>query len=264
MLFTWAAAAGTPALLVTSFLPGTRADLLLPRLVGEQRARLGTALGRLAADLGGMPLLRRGPFLDGDLAIGVFPGPDDLPGWVAAHLGAFTHWSERQRTGLRRVAGSAQALLDGVTRACLVHSDFNPKNLLVDPETLEVTGLVDWEFARMADPLLAWALPLELPVDALAFVIAHEMAHHDLLHFSPAMVSTTWLGHQARLESQADALGLRLMLAAGFDGKGALEALDPAAWGPEPVRPAWKPWREHPPMPERHQAIQALLGGVAA
>ena len=145
-------AAGTPALLVTSFLPGTRADLLLPRLVGEQRARLGTALGRLAADLGGMPLLRRGPFLDGDLAIGVFPGPDDLPGWVAAHLGAFTHWSERQRTGLRRVAGSAQALLDGVTRACLVHSDFNLKNLLVDPETLEVTGLVDWEFAHAGHP----------------------------------------------------------------------------------------------------------------
>ena len=137
--------------------------------------------------------------------------------------------------------------------------DGPPKNALVvwAPSYAAITKRGPWVYVSSG-------LAERLSDDALAFVIAHEMAHHDLLHFSPAMVSTTWLGHQARLESQADALGLRLMLAAGFDGKGALEALDPAAWGPEPVRPAWKPWREHPPMPERHQAIQALLRGVAA
>ena len=37
-------------------------------------------------------------------------------------------------------------------RCCLVHSDFNPKNLLVDPDTLEVTGLLDWEFAHAGHP----------------------------------------------------------------------------------------------------------------
>jgi aminoglycoside phosphotransferase (APT) family kinase protein len=39
-----------------------------------------------------------------------------------------------------------------VTRTCLVHSDLNPKNLLVDPETLEVTGVLDWEFAHAGGP----------------------------------------------------------------------------------------------------------------
>ena len=145
-------AVDAPALLVTSFLAGTRAELLLPTLAGERRARLGGALGRLVADLGGMPMLRRGPFLDGDLRIGEFPGPDDLPGWVETHLEGFAHWRAGERAGLRQVAGAAQAQLDRVTRACLVHSDLNPKNVLVDPETLAVTGLVDWEFAHAGHP----------------------------------------------------------------------------------------------------------------
>ncbi|ADB30209.1 aminoglycoside phosphotransferase [Kribbella flavida DSM 17836] len=40
----------------------------------------------------------------------------------------------------------------------LVHGDFGPNNLLLDPETFAVTGVVDWEFAHYGDPLddLAW------------------------------------------------------------------------------------------------------------
>ena len=34
-----------------------------------------------------------------------------------------------------------------------MHSDLNPKNLLVDPDTLEVTGLLDWEFAHAGLPV---------------------------------------------------------------------------------------------------------------
>jgi aminoglycoside phosphotransferase (APT) family kinase protein len=34
----------------------------------------------------------------------------------------------------------------------LAHSDFNAKNLLVDPGTGDVTGLVDWEFAHAGTP----------------------------------------------------------------------------------------------------------------
>ncbi len=33
-----------------------------------------------------------------------------------------------------------------------MHSDLNPKNLLVDPDTLEVTGVLDWEFAHAGHP----------------------------------------------------------------------------------------------------------------
>ncbi len=146
-------AAGLPALLVTSFLPGVRADRLLPELDGAQLAELGARLGRILADLAGMPMLRAGPFVDGDLTVGSFaPDVDGLPAFVTCHEEALSHWSPVALEGLREVAVDAQALLDTVGRFCLVHSDVNPKNLLVDPDTLEVTGLLDWEFAHAGHP----------------------------------------------------------------------------------------------------------------
>jgi aminoglycoside phosphotransferase (APT) family kinase protein len=149
-------AADHPALLVTSFLPGVRGDLLLPDLDDRGLALLGGRLGRILADLAGMPMLRPGPFVDGDLTIGSFGAEgqsiDGLPDFVALHEHAFLHWSQAELEGLREVATDAQALLDTVGRICLVHSDVNPKNLLVDPETLDVTGLLDWEFAHAGHP----------------------------------------------------------------------------------------------------------------
>ena len=121
-----------PALLVTEWLPGTRADLLLPTLDDAGLARVGAAVGRVAAPLGGMPMLERGVFADGSLR--VEPFEVDLP----ASLGPL-----RER---------ALALLDEERRTCLVHSDLNPKNLLLDPETLEVTAVLDWEFAHAGHP----------------------------------------------------------------------------------------------------------------
>lgn len=111
-----------------------RGDLLLPELDVAGRRTLGARLGGLVADLGGMPQLRLGPFVDGELRIGEWDLPDLEPA-----LGP-------------PLAADAEALLDTVTRRVLVHSDLNPKNLLVDPDTLEVTGLVDWEFAHAGHP----------------------------------------------------------------------------------------------------------------
>ena len=54
------AAADRPGLLVTSFLPGQRGDLLLSELDDHAAAVLGAHLGELLADLAGMPTLRAG------------------------------------------------------------------------------------------------------------------------------------------------------------------------------------------------------------
>jgi len=42
--------------------------------------------------------------------------------------------------------------------SALVHGDFGPNNLLLDPETFAVTAVVDWEFAHYGDPVedIAW------------------------------------------------------------------------------------------------------------
>lgn len=144
------AAGDLPPLLVTSFLPGERADLVLPRLDDAGLATLGRNLGALLARLAAMPMLRAGMFVDSDLRIDPFVDADtDLTAWVAAHdLGL----EPGEQAGLDEVAEGAQADLDGVRRVSLVHSDLNPKNLLVDPDTLEVTGLVDWEYAHAGTP----------------------------------------------------------------------------------------------------------------
>jgi aminoglycoside phosphotransferase (APT) family kinase protein len=142
-----------PGLLVTEHLRGERGDLLLPRLDDAGLATLGTQVGLVLAALGGMPQLRPGAFVDDSLRVEPWPdAADGLPGWVEAHLEHLDGWSADEREGLRDVAADAQDLLDTVGRTCLVHSDLNPKNLLVDPGTLAVTGLVDWEYAHAGHP----------------------------------------------------------------------------------------------------------------
>jgi aminoglycoside phosphotransferase (APT) family kinase protein len=113
---------GTPGVLVTSLLPGERLDLVLPTLPAELRRVVGHNLGVLLARLAGMPMLRPGLFVDAALRTRPV-GVPDLVAWVAAH---------REDTAL---------------------ADFNPKNLLVEPETGTVTGLLDWEFAHAGPPV---------------------------------------------------------------------------------------------------------------
>ena len=146
-------ATGSPGLLVTTFLPGTRLDLLLPELDPGGRAEIGRACGAVAARLAQMPMPRPGLFVDGALRVEPLPGAD-LAEFVASRRDgtALAKWPEPDLEALLVVADRAQELLDRVPRTCLVHSDLNPKNLLVDPDTLEVTGVLDWEFAHAGGP----------------------------------------------------------------------------------------------------------------
>lgn len=139
-----------PGLLVTSRLPGERLDLRLPALDDEQRAVVGARLGTLVGRLGHMVQPRAGLFTDRDLV------PQELPAHLR-ELAAWVRWHEdRIGAGLAdqlvAVVEDAQDLLDEDRRSCLVHGDLNAKNLLVDPATLEVTGVVDWEFAHAGSP----------------------------------------------------------------------------------------------------------------
>ena len=147
--------AGTPGVMVTSYLDGQRLDLLLPDADDELRTTIGRNLAEMLARLSQMPMLRAGMFVDADLRIGAMPdGANDLVEWCGVHIegSALGEWSAKDRDLLLRVADRAQSLDDTVDRVCLVHSDFNTKNLLVDPDTGAVTGLLDWEFAHAGSP----------------------------------------------------------------------------------------------------------------
>lgn len=141
-----------PGLLVTSRLPGERLDAVLPGLDRADRLRVGAALGTLVGRLGHMALPRPGVFADRELVIAPMPPhAGELPAWVEHHAGGLG-LSEAELADLWAVADRAQVLLDRTDRCRLVHSDLNPRNVLVDPELLAVTGLVDWEFAHAGSP----------------------------------------------------------------------------------------------------------------
>jgi aminoglycoside phosphotransferase (APT) family kinase protein len=147
-------AAGTPGALVTSFLPGARLDACWPDLGPELQARVGRNLGVILGQLAQMPMVQAGTFVNADLRIEPWPEAPDVRAWVRHQRAssALADWPDDLYEGLCAVAATAQGLLDTVDRACLVHSDFNPKNLLIDRSDGTVTGLLDWEFAHAGMP----------------------------------------------------------------------------------------------------------------
>ena len=134
-----------PPYLLTERLPGVNLQVFLDTATDDQRRTAGTQLGEVLARLSGMPFLQAGMFRGGELAVEPF-GLGDLTEYVGGldlELG----------DGFAAVIDEAEELLaGGADRVCLVHSDFNPKNLLVDPQTARITGLIDWEFAHAGSP----------------------------------------------------------------------------------------------------------------
>ena len=140
-----------PPYVLTERLPGVNLEKYLESAGDDERRKVGEQLGDLLVRLSGMPFLDFGEFRGRELTIEPFDA------------GGLTQWFNKyvEDLGLTRdQADSMESVLDraedlaatGVDRACLVHSDFNPKNLLVDPESAEITGLIDWEFAHAGSP----------------------------------------------------------------------------------------------------------------
>lgn len=142
------AAADVPGLLITGWCEGHRGDEALAAFDDAQRERMGAEMGRLAATLAGMPTLHSGTFT-ADLH--VTPWALDLARWIEDHRPRMAGWSDDELESLVRVGERAQAMLDEVGRTSVVHSDLNPKNVLVDDRG-NVVALLDWEFAHSGSP----------------------------------------------------------------------------------------------------------------
>lgn len=136
--------------LVISHVGGMRGDLVIPTLDDVGLARLGAQVGRIAATLATTTTPRVGLFVDEQLTIEPFAL--DLPTWVAQHPRGWLEWPVPARLGLAALAEESEEMLSGVGRSCLVHSDLNPKNLIIDPGPLTVAAVLDWEFAHSGSP----------------------------------------------------------------------------------------------------------------
>ncbi|MBF4161914.1 phosphotransferase family protein [Nocardioides acrostichi] len=180
-----------PGLVVTPFLPGERGDLVTPGLADDALVALAERLADVLDALSGSRQPRTGVFADATLTLDPLPEPfdgDGLPDLLDVLAPALvTHVGERALAGLAPVCRRAQDLLDDDLAArpgaCLVHSDLNPKNLLLGPAGADggdpALVVLDWEYAhaggRWTDPgnLLRFERR-EAFVDALAGRLAAD------------------------------------------------------------------------------------------
>jgi aminoglycoside phosphotransferase (APT) family kinase protein len=155
--------AGEPVLLST-LMPGRMLSQVLAELSESsehQLTELGRAVGGTLAAIGSVSFDSPGFFSDG----GLQPGPagiepiSDLDAFVRRCLAegnANGHLSDDDQRKLLRIAERATFDLEPLRGSRqLVHSDFNPKNLLVAQRdgTWQVTAVLDWEYAFSSSPL---------------------------------------------------------------------------------------------------------------
>lgn len=143
-----------PGVLVTERLTGVPLDRAVEASTVDWPA-LGRSVGRVLLTLSGIPQVRAGSFHDADLVPDATGLPADLAAWAHGRRdsGLLAAWSEADWGGLLAVIDDAEDLhAEAEQRVVLVHSDLNLKNLLVDPLTWEVTGVLDWEFAHAGSP----------------------------------------------------------------------------------------------------------------
>lgn len=157
-----------PPFLLLEALPGDRLDVVLPAADAPLRRRLGEAVAGVLVLLATERMPRPGWFPDDRLEPEPFPAAGADPArWLEAHLAArwFARLPRAEREVLRDLGRRARELGARTTRVALVHGDLNPKNLLVDPATGGVTGVLDWEFAYAGSPLADAGNLLRLETD---------------------------------------------------------------------------------------------------
>ncbi|TCO51672.1 aminoglycoside phosphotransferase (APT) family kinase protein [Kribbella antiqua] len=140
-----------PPYLLTERLPGINLQVFLDTAGEDERRKVGAQLGELLVRLSGMPFLTSGMFRGSELTIEPF-GLGELGDFFESLIPDLGFGPGQAGSLLEVIASAEDDLAGGTDRVCLVHSDFNPKNLLVDPATARITGLIDWEFAHAGSP----------------------------------------------------------------------------------------------------------------
>lgn len=141
---------------------------------GIRRVREYALLTRLQGNLPVPPV--RGVD-EGVLTLGFMAG---APGQELVEAGHAAQVLEACGVILRRIHETAPSVLGAGAHDAgkvLVHGDFGPNNLLLDPVSFKVTAVVDWEFAHLGDAVedLAWC--------EWIVRMHHAEHHHALDHF---------------------------------------------------------------------------------
>lgn len=116
--------------------------------------RITTQLGGFLDAIHGIPLAQ----LQGTVA------PDDAPlvEWLEEARGTYPgiagHLPEQIRPRIEGFLASSPPAEPEIQALC--HNDFGAEHILVDPETMQIAGIIDWADAAIADPMRDLALIL--------------------------------------------------------------------------------------------------------
>ncbi len=163
----------------------------------------------------------------------------------------------------RFVAGSTIDTGAQAERAMGIAARLNAVREGIDKQPVILWKLPDHAAVTARGRFIYVAMPLaqRLSDDALAFVLAHEMAHHDLGHVSTPFGALRGLASRPAAELDADLEACRVAAAAGFDPAGGLEALGRHLHDDDEPEARWfDRWRRsHPPTSERLAAIREWI-----
>jgi len=139
--------------IVSALLPGTpwdRAHGMTPRAEAAAGRQVGAIFARLHVHTGdrfGYPAAR--------FALGGRTWPSAFGAILRSHLADAERWNVEARAAeIREVLARGQRALAQVTTPSLVHNDLWPGNVVLDPASGRIAGVVDWERALYGDPLL--------------------------------------------------------------------------------------------------------------
>jgi aminoglycoside phosphotransferase (APT) family kinase protein len=128
------------------WVPGTSLQSLLvaDRVPGPDRRRLARDIGAVIAAVAGVP---PPPEVEVD---------EGLPTWLAASppfVDVIDHLlSDGERAAIARFVATPPPPGPPPDALPLTHNDLGAEHVLVDPESLAITGIIDWSDAARADP----------------------------------------------------------------------------------------------------------------
>ncbi len=138
---------------VMTRVPGTPWDTVADQMSREANDRAWQQVGEIVAAMQTVTGERFG-YPARDFALGAATWPEFIDALVAAAVADAAEWDvDIEPARLLAAVEAVRPYLDEVTEPRLVHNDLWPGNVLLDPATGEVFGVVDFERALLGDPL---------------------------------------------------------------------------------------------------------------
>lgn len=150
--------------LILAYLPGVPLAELWPSLTSSQREAVKSELCGLLVRMRSQPFsyygrpTRQPYLLFSEISTETYESCDSRSGWDDSRVGALQEHTANAQVAvdLERIQRSTNGAKDW-DRPVLTHGDLSDRNILVDPDSLAVTGFLDWEMANIMPAYFEYA-----------------------------------------------------------------------------------------------------------